>query len=195
MKCLLINLIVFVTLVNSNISKRLSLPQLPFGMYRLNFLGVMRCDSFPTNNKLKYELYLSKKSANTTEIKGIVTNLIPLDDSIDLEFNLAVKDSIGGWKDNAFLYKTPKACSSLKKFLGPAWTPIMDSAGLYNATCPLPAGVYKVSGIDTGIFMTSGFPKSFFYGTYRFRLFYSKKNEVYGCFIIIIEIKRPWETE
>uniref|UniRef100_A0A2S2PQ48 MD-2-related lipid-recognition domain-containing protein n=1 Tax=Schizaphis graminum TaxID=13262 RepID=A0A2S2PQ48_SCHGA len=149
MKCLLINLIVFVTFVNSDIGKRLSLPQLPFGIYRLNFLGVTRCDSsIPTNNKLKYELYLSKKSANTTEIKGVVTNSVPLDDSLDLEFKLAVKDSIGGWKENAFIYKTPKACSSLKKILGPAWNPVLDSAGAYNATCPIAVTFYNIRYIN-----------------------------------------------
>jgi len=51
---------------------------------------------------------------------------------------MAIKDSIGGWKDNAHLYKTPKACSSLKMFLGDAWTPFMAGIGIYNATCPLP---------------------------------------------------------
>jgi len=39
---------------------------------------------------------------------------------------MAVKDSIGGWKDNAFVFKQPKACSSLKNVLGAAWTQIMD---------------------------------------------------------------------
>jgi len=51
---------------------------------------------------------------------------------------MAVKDSIGGWKDNAFVFKEPKACSSLKKLLGKAWTQIMDGGGFYNATCPIP---------------------------------------------------------
>ncbi|XP_025198741.1 uncharacterized protein LOC112597045 [Melanaphis sacchari] len=195
MKCFLINLIVFVIVVNSDTGKRLSLPQLPFGKYRLNFLAITRCDIVQTNNKIKYELYLSKKSANTTEIKGNVTNYVPFDDTLDLEFNLAVKDSIGGWKENAFVYKTPKACSSLKKFLGRAWTPVMASSGTYNATCPFAVGYYPVVGADTSVFMDSNFPKSFFYGTYKFRVIYSKKNEVYNCFTLIVEIKRPWETD
>jgi len=55
-----------------------------------------------------------------------------------LEFNLAIKDSIGGWKENAHVYKTLRACSSLKMFLGDAWSPFMESIGIYNATCPLP---------------------------------------------------------
>ncbi|KAF0767851.1 Uncharacterized protein FWK35_00025648, partial [Aphis craccivora] len=66
----------------------------------------------------KINIYLSKKSANTTEIKGNVTNYVEVDDSITLEINMAVKDFICGWKDNAFVFKHPKACSSLKKLLG-----------------------------------------------------------------------------
>jgi len=51
---------------------------------------------------------------------------------------MAIKDSIGGWKENAHIYKAPKACSSLRMMLGEAWFPIMNSGGIYNATCPLP---------------------------------------------------------
>jgi len=55
-------------------------------------------------------------------------------------------------------------------------------------------GITKASGADTGLFYKANFPKSFFYGTYKFRYYYTKNNEVYGCFIIVIELKRPWET-
>jgi len=51
---------------------------------------------------------------------------------------MAVKDSIGGWKENAHMYKSPKACSKLKWFLGDAWTPLMNGLGINNATCPIP---------------------------------------------------------
>ncbi|KAF0754850.1 Uncharacterized protein FWK35_00018189 [Aphis craccivora] len=184
-----INYLKFASYIITNITrptdtgKRLSLPQLPFGIYRLNFLGMLRCES------IKYDVHLSKKSANTTEVVGNVTNSIPLDDSLNLEFNLAVKDSIGGWKENAFFYKSPKACSTLIKFMGPAWTKMMHSAGYHNATCPMPVvwGFYKLSGVDTGIFMEANFPKSFFYGTYKFRIMYTKNNEVCACFIFVVE--------
>lgn len=49
---------------------------------------------------------------------------------------MAVKDSIGGWKDNAFLYKAPKACSTLKYLMGNAWTQVVTGFGIKNATCP-----------------------------------------------------------
>lgn len=49
--------------------------------------------------------------------------------------------------------------------------------------------------MDTEILNDSNLPKEFFYGTYRARFYFSKQNEIYGCFIMIIEIKRPWEME
>lgn len=55
-------------------------------------------------------------------------------------------------------------------------------------------GVYIASGMDTSIIKKTNFPKKFFYGTYKFRYFYSRKNEIYGCFICVIDLKRPWET-
>ncbi|XP_029346838.1 uncharacterized protein LOC107882394 isoform X2 [Acyrthosiphon pisum] len=112
-----------------------------------------------------------------------------------LEFDFAVKDSIGGWKENAYFYKTPKACSALKMFFGRAWTPIMDGLGIYNATCPIPVGFYKGPGINTAVFELTNFPKTFFYGTYRFSAHFTKQKIVYGCFMAIVEVKRPWETD
>lgn len=38
-------------------------------------------------------------------------------------------------------------------------------------------------------------PKTFIYGTYKVRLSYTDKNKkIMGCFIMIVEIKRPWES-
>jgi len=51
---------------------------------------------------------------------------------------MAIRDSIGGWKDNAFVYKTQKACSTMKSLFGNAWTPLMKGLGFINATCPFP---------------------------------------------------------
>ncbi|KAL5232687.1 hypothetical protein ACI65C_000097 [Semiaphis heraclei] len=135
MKCLLINLIVFVIVVDSDTSKRLFLPQLPIGEYRIKFLGILRCSS---NNKIQFNYYLSKTSTNTTEFKGNITYLEPFDDSLSIELNLAVKDSIGGWKDNAHIFKSPKACSSMKNYLGNSWNSIMEHLGFHNASCPIP---------------------------------------------------------
>lgn len=52
---------------------------------------------------------------------------------------MAIKDSIGGWKDNAHVYRCPKACSAIKAFIGSEWEPFMKSIGLVNTQdCPLP---------------------------------------------------------
>eukprot|EP00102_Acyrthosiphon_pisum_P026891 XP_016664101.1 PREDICTED: uncharacterized protein LOC107885128 [Acyrthosiphon pisum] len=198
MKCLLITtLVVFVTVVISNTRKPLILPQLPAGKYRLNVLAMIRCSSLSvvTNNKMKFELYVSKKSANTTEILGNVTLLVPFDDSFNLEFDFAIKDSIGGWKENAYLYKSPNAYTMIKMFLGGAWTKITNGIGIYNATYPIPAGFYKGSGINTADLMLTNFPKTFFYGTYRMSCYITKNHETYGCAKIIVEVKRPWEFD
>jgi len=55
-----------------------------------------------------------------------------------LEFDFAIKDSIGGWKEYALIYKSPKAYTMLKMFFGGAWTKILDGLGIYNITCPIP---------------------------------------------------------
>ncbi|KAF0766097.1 Uncharacterized protein FWK35_00005067 [Aphis craccivora] len=183
-----------IILVNSEKYKSLFLPNLPFGEYRIHYLGLTRCISIQSRDGILFNLYLSKTSVNTTEVKGNITNYVEIDDFLNLEINMAVKDSIGGWKDNAFVFKEPKACSSLKKLLGKAWTQIMDGGGFYNATCPIPRGFYKVSGVDTAVFSSINFSKTFFYGSYKFRFFFTKNNEVYGCFVLVIELRRPWET-
>ncbi|CAI6368623.1 unnamed protein product [Macrosiphum euphorbiae] len=192
---LLINLVFFVTVVISDRGRPLFLPQLPVGKYRLNFLAIIRSAADRTNNKIKFELYLSKKSVNTTEILGNTTFLVPLDDSFNLECDFAVKDSIGGWKENAFIYKSPKAYTTLKMILGGAWTKVMDGLGIYNTTCPIPAGFYKGSGIDTADLMLANFAKTFFYGTYRFSGYLTKNHEVYGGGSVIVEVKRLWEFD
>ncbi|CAI6377325.1 unnamed protein product [Macrosiphum euphorbiae] len=144
MKCLLINLIVFVIVVNSDVGERLFLPHLPLGEYRVNFLGILRCDLKQSNEKIRFDHYLSKTSATTTEIKGNFTNTVPIDDSLNIEIDMAVKDSIGGWKENAHLFKTPKACSSIKSFFGDSWPGVADGLGMYNITgCPTPP-VWKI---------------------------------------------------
>jgi len=52
-------------------------------------------------------------------------------------------------------------------------------------------GVHVMKGFDVAEFMKSNVPKSFFYGTFIIRLSYSRKNEILGCTIIIVEIKPP----
>jgi len=51
------------------------------GAYRISYKAVLRC-----SNPTILNWYLSKKSANTTEVKGNFTLLFPLDDSLDVSF-------------------------------------------------------------------------------------------------------------
>ncbi|XP_022174353.1 uncharacterized protein LOC111036583 [Myzus persicae] len=196
MKCLLIILIVFVNVVNSDTTKRLLLPQLPIGEYRLKPLAILRCELSQVNNLIKINYYLSKTSTNTTEIKGNFTNLVPLDDSFNVEINMAVKDSVGGWKDNAHIFKSPKACSSLKNVLGNIYNRVLDNLGMHNIRgCPIPVGCYVSSGMKNNDELYSNLPKQFFYGTYKLRFQFTKNKIVHGCVTYILEVKRPWETD
>jgi len=56
-------------------------------------------------------------------------------------------------------------------------------------------GTFISTGVNTSLFEKGNWPKIFFYGHYKFRFYYSKNNEIYGCIIFVIHIKRPWEIE
>lgn len=47
-----------------------------------------------------------------------------------LNIMMSVKDSIGGWKDNAYLYSAPKGCTEFKKLMGSQWNAYMDNFGI-----------------------------------------------------------------
>ncbi|XP_050432501.1 uncharacterized protein LOC126840658 [Adelges cooleyi] len=127
-------------------------------------------------------------------ILGNITALVPLDDSLNFHLNMAVLDQIGGWKDNAYVYNHPKACSSLKFLMGETWTPLMRNFKLNSTDCPLPKGFYIMEGFDLSLFEKMNIPKQLYYGTYKMKIVYTDKSDVVvGCFIIVVEILRPWE--
>lgn len=51
--------------------------------------------------------------------------------------NLAVKDSIGGWKDNAHIFKFPNACSSMKNAMTTQWPEFLRKFNITNTNCPI----------------------------------------------------------
>jgi len=51
--------------------------------------------------------------------------------------NMAVKDSVGGWKENAHLLQVPKACSTLKNMFGSEWYFFIKCFGIKNSSCPI----------------------------------------------------------
>jgi len=61
------------------------------GEYRVNVLAAIRCDSTQSNDPIKINFYLSKTSANTSEIKGNITNSVPIDDSLDVSLDIIIK--------------------------------------------------------------------------------------------------------
>jgi len=53
---------------------------------------------------------------------------------------MAVKDSVGGWKDNAFIFMFPNTCTVMQKVGGVEWRVYLERMGI-NTTdkCPIPA--------------------------------------------------------
>ncbi|XP_060849625.1 uncharacterized protein LOC132928778 isoform X1 [Rhopalosiphum padi] len=166
------------------------------GEYRVNFKAIMKCN-LPTDIDFGHNFYLSKISSNTTELRGNLTLNRPMSDNLTVHMNMAIKDSIGGWKDNAHLLKSPKACSTVKSILGTEWPLYLKSFGINNFNCPIAPGVYVSKGYDlTNAVLRSNFPKTFFYGTYKTRFHFTDQlNNEFGCSIFVIEVKRPWEIE
>lgn len=54
-----------------------------------------------------------------------------------MEINIAMRDSFGKWKDNTFIQKSPKACSTLKQGYGNSWNKYLKNFGIKNNTCPI----------------------------------------------------------
>ncbi|XP_022161642.1 uncharacterized protein LOC111027548 [Myzus persicae] len=183
---LFIQLLHTTRLGSSTISKQLL--SSPVGPYQLVIRQVYNCN--PTkNNTIQHYTYISHR-ANTTWLLGNSTLEAPLDDTLFLEIKLAVKDSLGNWKENVLSHKIPNACTSIKRLLGSVWTVYMNGSGSKNTKCPILPGIYTYPGIDTSIFKDSNLPKTFFYGTFKFYVYYTRKNEIYGCQVFIIETKK-----
>lgn len=131
---------------------------------------------------------------------------------------MVIKDSIGGWKNNAYNYQSKKAFTTFKNFFGTEWPKFYNSfhmkeskSGILPVNCRLIntffhyiiiqriyfQGVYVTDGYSTSDIASNGnFPKTFFYGTYQFILDYlDTSGNADGCMSYVIELKRPWELE
>ncbi|CAH1720394.1 unnamed protein product [Aphis gossypii] len=161
----------------------------PIGPFKMVFKRIYSCN--PTkNNKIQHNFYLSHRD-NTTFVLGNTTSDIPLDDTLSLEIKLANKDSFGNWNENAFMHKSPNACSALKKLYGIAWNKIILSLGFKTTNCPILPGFYLSPGLDTSVLKDTNLPKAFLYGTYKSYIYYTRQNEIFGCVAIVLELKRP----
>ncbi|XP_060847262.1 uncharacterized protein LOC132926864 [Rhopalosiphum padi] len=161
----------------------------PIGPYHVVFKDIYSCNPMK-NSKIQISWYLSHKG-NKTIILGNSTGVIPFDDTLFLDIKLALKDAFGKWRENSFMQKWPRACSTFKQIMGNAWPVFSKALGLINTNCPIPPGFYTASGVDTSIFKNSNLPKTFLYGTYKFYIYFSRKNEIFACQVFILELKRP----
>jgi len=59
------------------------------GEYRVIFEKIYPCES-TANHSIKFNLYMNKKTSSITELKGNVTYLIPLDDSLTVSIVLPI---------------------------------------------------------------------------------------------------------
>ncbi|VVC24721.1 Hypothetical protein CINCED_3A015416 [Cinara cedri] len=190
-------LLVLVTSALSKNEKLNFFPNLPVGEYKVYPRAIIQCKQ--KQHLFEFNMYLNRISSNTSEVKGNITCTKPIDDSDNIVIINAVKDSIGGWKDNALILKISKACSSFEKVFGNLRTTLnlTTKNNNVNRNCPYPAGVYVSNGFDfTSFIANANLPKQFFYGVYKARFeMFDKKNNQIGCVIFVIEFKRPWETE
>ncbi|XP_060834898.1 uncharacterized protein LOC132917918 [Rhopalosiphum padi] len=161
----------------------------PIGPYRMVFKQVYICN--PAHHyKIQMNWHLSHED-NKTVLLGNTTLEVPFDDNLSLEMKMAFKDSSGSWRENAFMHKALNACTSTKLLLGSVWTTFVNGFGSQNTNCPILPDAYISSGVNPSIFEKSNFPKELIYGTYKMHIiFNSRKNDIFGCVVFIIEIKR-----
>ncbi|XP_050547588.1 uncharacterized protein LOC126909214 [Daktulosphaira vitifoliae] len=175
-------------------------PNLPVGEFRFKFKVAFKCNT-STNYKIDLNLHQSKVSKNKILLVGNIDLQIPFDDLLSADVNVAVMDKIGGWKDNAFIYNTKNACSTIKSKWNEGWIVFIKSSNISDNSCPIKANNYVVSNLDVDEFFvklqkTNIFvPKTFFYGSYKLRLAIKStgSSAIVGCLIIIVDIVRPWE--
>ncbi|XP_015372404.1 PREDICTED: uncharacterized protein LOC107167743 [Diuraphis noxia] len=191
---MIIQMFVVIGFFSLSQSKYSFMPNLPVGEYRVVFEKLYPCE--PTKNySIQLNIYFSKKTSSLTEMKGNITSLIDLDDTLTLDINVASWGSIGGWKPNSMVYITKKACSAFKNVGGNAWFSFLKGFNIPTNNCPLPAGTYSSSGIDSKKFEDHNFPKVYFYGKYK--MVYNVKNTknmVVFCEVVEYTLIRPWEV-
>ncbi|XP_027851461.2 uncharacterized protein LOC114130649 [Aphis gossypii] len=157
--------------------------------------AIYQCSEEPKDLPLKANLYLSKKSSNTTEIRGNFTFEIPFDDSLIFDVNFASWSLTGGWKPNSLVYVTKNACSKLKSILGNSWYSFLKATNSTITNCPLSKGIYTLSGYDTSLLNDNNFPKVYFYGKYKYvGKIKNQNNKVVGCKAAELSFVRPWES-
>ncbi|XP_027841007.2 uncharacterized protein LOC114122524 [Aphis gossypii] len=188
---IIVKVFILIAFISVSNSKSNFMPNLPMGEYRTVLEKTYTCES---TNLFQFNLYFSKKTFNTTEMKGNVTFLLPFDDTLTLDINAESWGSIGGWKPNAMVYTTKNACSNFKKLLGKVWNTLTDSFNIHTNNCPIPRGTFVTTFVDLKELENHNAPKVFFYGKYKYIFkFKNEQNKILGCFVMEVTLLRPWE--
>ncbi|XP_050539640.1 uncharacterized protein LOC126904561 [Daktulosphaira vitifoliae] len=187
-----ISIIIFILLDSMFCTEKSSfMPNLPVGTFKIKFKVASICND-SIDYPLKFKYFISKPTPTQTLLKGNVTLKNPFDDRLYFNMNLAVWSKIGGWKDNAFIFKNKGACSNMKFIYGNVWNDFLLKH--HFTDCPVKPGFYKVDGFDLSQLAQANITKRFFYGTYKPSIFFTdEKNVQHGCLFFIIDILRPWE--
>ncbi|XP_022179604.1 uncharacterized protein LOC111040156 [Myzus persicae] len=198
MKYFFIILTEFMILVDSGVKDFKILPNLPLGEYRVNVIAIHHCSTTQKYN-FQYNFFLFKTSRTTVQLRGNISCINrAFDDSLLLRGSMAIKDKIGGWQNNAYVYQSPMAYSGLKKLFGAEFAVFLNSFGVNDTKQnSIPPGIYTTKGYDISNYPSNtNLPKQIFYGTYKMNINYTEKSgSLVGCYIFVIEIKRPWEIE
>ncbi|XP_060871264.1 uncharacterized protein LOC132945508 [Metopolophium dirhodum] len=175
-------------------SEYLFRPNLPMGEYKLVYNKLYHCEP-KKNNPIQLNWFISKKTSSITELKGNLTFMRPLDDTLILDINFASWGSTGGWIPNSNIIKSKKAFSSVKYLFGNGWIILAKGFNMTSDSCPVPVGTYITSGVDFKKLEDNNFPKVYFYGKYKISIsFKNVENEVVGCTVAEVNLIRPWET-
>ncbi|XP_026286585.2 uncharacterized protein LOC113212191 [Frankliniella occidentalis] len=109
------------------------------------------------------------------------TTHFTLDDNIMAIGNIASWSTRGGWKDNAYVMKLPRICSTFKRCAPDLWERFMVVT--FNdpkAFCPFPPGFYSFNNMSTNF--NFKMPPSFYYGKWRATIqLVNSSNAVHFC--------------
>ncbi|KAF6209506.1 hypothetical protein GE061_015253 [Apolygus lucorum] len=133
-------------------------------------------------NLFLYEIKLKRQSRKKLILNANATFLIPIDDNLDIQANLA-KQTNQGWKDNFFILDIPRACSAFSIYVPALEKEVARQTNLQSGKCPVPAGNYSIALpliLDLKLFPI------FTYGKYRARFFLLRNHTKTVCLESIV---------
>ncbi|CAI6344498.1 unnamed protein product [Macrosiphum euphorbiae] len=196
MKYFFILLAEFMILVNPGLQDFKFRPNLPLGEYRLYFNSVQQCCP---ECAIQQNFQFFKTSSTKVELRGNMSSINKsFDDTLWFRGAMSVKDKIGTWQNNAYVYSSPNAYKAIKSLLGDEFRIFLNSFGLNDTKQHIiPAGTYISKGYDLSNYPSNtNLPRQIFYGTYKYNINYTEKNgDLVACHMFVLEVKRPWELD